>query len=696
MSISHYSNKYERTEWGIHTNNPTKYLNITGNAEIGGTIQVDSVANDDTETRLLVLNTADNVFEYRNVSSLPNPFNQDLNTFDPVEFDQVNIDGNFLLSTFNDSFTRFHQTPAVNFNDKIFEFQSDTDTGSVRLDVNNLGQKSAGLRLKTNNLYDGNAFIQYETGNNRWFGGINKTSNEYRLHYSPGDPSDNLYNAGNERLSLTTAGDLAITGSLNSDTLVLQNVVNDNTETKILVWNSGTKTVEYRDISSIPAGNPFDQDLNIADSPTFQELYIGGTDNLGIGASTDSLSSFNQTPTITTGIKTYAFASETSDSPVLLEVVNRDTSTTAHSGLLLHTSSVGGNQLIIHETPTGNQWTVGRQKSTETYRWNYSAAGSGDYLTNDTNTKMFLDTSGNLDIDGTISLNSDNLKIVGQTDSNTQFIQTPAITTGQKEFVFSSTSTDEPVQLSVRNFGTGDNAHTGITLFNTLGGGNMFSKYYELGCCVWLNGYQTSSNTFRWNYDIGGNDDLDNDGNTRMFLDISGNLDINGAFTSSPALVQTDPYVGTISSAGTLNKAIRTGFSTGNNSTSSTTPVTTIGVYYTVNSGGWGFILNTNSDWTAIAGPDATYSGADSGVVFVDANIEFTSGSTNVVELAIFKNGARQIGSRRDVDNGHTMSLSVAAGFAIVPTDVITLKVANHSVANDIIITSGYMNIRSL
>ena len=531
MSISHYSNKYEKTEWGIHTNSPTADLNITNNATIGGTIQVDTVANDDTENRLLVLNTADNVFEYRNVSSLPNPniFDQDLNTFDPVEFKQVDIDGgDFLLSTFNDSFTRLHQTPAVTTGDKVFEFQTQTDTGAARIDLNNAGNKSSGLKLQTKTTSDGNAFIQYETGTNRWFEGINKTNNEFAIHYSPGHPSDNLYNAANERLTLTNTGNL-----------------------------------------------------------TVKQLSIDET-NLVIDTVDDCTSTFTQTPAPPNGLKTFTFKSTTNSGPVQVEANNTANNGTSHAAISIVTGTDnmtggGGNTCAIYDNKGGNNFTVGHKKADETFRFNYGADPT-DYLETDALTQMTLTNTGNLTIPGglsssyidngqgnnilyymnqpvgnindvifntvtsttslngvTVDINSGNTIISSASDSLTDIIQTPAITTGNKDFKFTSNTSDSEVSIFAVNNNSTATAHASLKACAQLTGGNIFTKYLRIGFAQWVSGYQASTTNFRWNYDVTGNDNLDIDANTRMKLTSTGDLTTTGSVNASALLLQTVP-----------------------------------------------------------------------------------------------------------------------------------------------------------
>jgi len=505
---------------------PNQDLNTTDSPEFVG-LTLTGIPNDDTEDKLIVIDAITDQLEYRNKSSL---HDQNLDTTGTPSWQSAGIKGTeFVLSTFDDSFTRFHQAPAVTNNDKLFEFQSDTDTGAVRLDVNNNGNKSAGIKLTTKNTGTGNNFIQWENGGNRWFSGVNKANNEFAVHYSPGDPTDNLFNGANERLSLSNTGDLTTLGDINSDSLILQTVPNDNTETKLLVWNSTGKDVEYRDVTSLPIVNPFDQSLNQADPVDFLSVDINN--NTLINSNTDSLSSFTQTPAITTGYKQFAFLSDTSDSPVVVEVINADLTATAHTGILLHNPSVGGgNQLAIYETPTENQWTVGRQRTSDTFRWNNSAAGSGDFLTVDANTKMSLSNAG------VLGLNGDNLVINPSSDSVTLFEQTPAVTTGQKQFLFQSNTSDNLAGFFVENMNPTATAHVGMYFrADKLGctglGGNQCVIFESCGLSNWSVGHQKSTNTYRWNYSTIASAYLTNDAKTQMKLSSTGDLALEGTTT---------------------------------------------------------------------------------------------------------------------------------------------------------------------
>lgn len=59
--------------------------------------------------------------------------------------------------------------------------------------------------------------------------------------------------------------------------LTVTGVPKDDAETKLLVLDSVTNSLEYRDVQSLPAKNPFDQNLNTTNNPTFQKLLLADT-----------------------------------------------------------------------------------------------------------------------------------------------------------------------------------------------------------------------------------------------------------------------------------------------------------------------------------------------------------------------------------------------------------------------------------
>jgi len=64
--------------------------------------------------------------------------------------------------------------------------------------------------------------------------------------------------------------------TIGGDNIVFNNILQDNTQNKLLVLDSVSNQVEFRDVSSLPGGggggNPFDQDLNTFDNPQFNSL----------------------------------------------------------------------------------------------------------------------------------------------------------------------------------------------------------------------------------------------------------------------------------------------------------------------------------------------------------------------------------------------------------------------------------------
>ena len=472
---------------------------VSDDALFNGDITINSLTQDDTETKLVSWNSIDKSVEY---VERDNMFGQALSATSPVEHLSLSLNNdNTIISSVNDSLTAVAQTPAVTTGLKDFIFQSETDDTSTRLLIQNRSANAtahSSLLLQTDadvcSGNGGNQCILYDSCSvGGWIVGRQRTTNTFRWNYDAIGP-EYLTNDANTKMYLASNGDLHLGRFL---------YLNDN-------------------------------------ATTFQ-------------ANGDSDAIVGQAPASTAGPKSFRFVSESTDSAVVMRVQNQANSLTGHSSIYLLRDAVlcngnAGNGTILFERCGFSKWEIGHQSSTDTFRFNYGAGY--DYLTNDAYTKMFLDTSGNLEIDGEMRIGNNNVIISTANDSITGFNQTPAVTTGQKEFVFTSASTDKPVLLSVRNFATGPNAHTGVSVFNSPGGGNMFTKYFELGCCVWLSGFQTSTETFRWNYDAVGDDNLNIDANTKMSLSNTGDLTTNNLVLNGPA---ADPaYISMQSDNGTV------------------------------------------------------------------------------------------------------------------------------------------------
>mgnify|MGYP003643268766 CR=1 FL=1 len=546
--------------------------------------------------------------------------------------------GNTIISSINDSETGFLQTPAITTGSKRFIFNSDT-TNDVTAFIQNQNAGAAAhsaVLLQTDRLActggGGNQVILYDTCS---IGG---------------------WEAGRQRTTNTFRWNYG-----------LPSYLTDDANTRMVLGNSGTLQLKKSGDNGV----------------TFEPIN-------------DSYTILRQVPAVTTGNKQFQFRSNTSNDVMCVDVFNDSAAATAHTATCTYSQATGGNNMHkFIKQGTGN-WSMGYQSGTNDFRLNWDTVGN-DNLTNDANTKLFLDTAGNLDIDGTLSLNSSNVVITGVSDSFTSIKQTPAITTGEK-FVNYESESSGGVQIEVNNLSNVATANSGFRARIATGSsGNMYTSYFNNGTGQWIEGYQGGTNDHRWNWDTVGSDVLNTDANTRMILDTSGNLDINGTLTSSPADTILDSYVGTISDTGVLNKAIRTAFSATNDQTLSTTIVSAIGAYYTMNSGGWGTAYNQfTGDWTSVAGANVTYSGTQDGIVTISGNMVFTASNNDIVELAIFQNAGRRVGSRTVVVNGNSSNLSVQVNIALVVGDVITLKVANHSTTTDIITRSGWMNIVSV
>lgn len=197
--------------------------------------------------------------------------------------------------------------------------------------------------------------------------------------------------------TLTTVSDDAL---FNGD-ITINSLNQDDTETKLVTWNSGDKSVEY-----VERDNMFGQALSVTSPVEHLSLSLNN-DNTIISSGDDSNTLFLQTPAIATGAKSFIFNSDTTND-VNLFVQNQNGGASAHTGIFLQTDADacagnGGNTYIIYETCGLSGWTAGRQQTTNTFRWNYLTSAT-DSLENDANTKMFLDTSGNLTLTGTANL----------------------------------------------------------------------------------------------------------------------------------------------------------------------------------------------------------------------------------------------------------------------------------------------------
>jgi len=105
----------------------------------------------------------------------------------------------------------------------------------------------------SNNIIDAdNSFIFGNSSNTKGFGGNTMFSDGIGGSLAIANDAFTAQFAGGYRFRLdasSTAVNISSTGIVTID-----NVVNNNTEKQLLVWNVSTKEVEYRDVSSLPGG----------------------------------------------------------------------------------------------------------------------------------------------------------------------------------------------------------------------------------------------------------------------------------------------------------------------------------------------------------------------------------------------------------------------------------------------------------
>lgn len=533
--------------------------------------------------------------------------------------------------------------------------------------------------------------------------------------------------------------------------LELTGILQDDTQTKLLVLDSVTDVMEFRNVSSLPVVNPFDQDLNRADLVRFQrvDVYNPATDDR-VDITTDATGTqYRSSSTVFTGPKEINLSHTSNDDTVTFKFENR--SITAGTDAQLNIDADDDAYISFTDDGISNKYHIGYNAGVDQFRIVHGNNAM------DSTTALYVDAAENVWVSklkiGTvledfvpstkmlmwddrfgeggvkwkdistlpalnpfdqdlnkanevefsqIAIDGTNLLIDTSSDSFAEFYQTPVVTTGFKQFTFSSDTSDSNVAINIRNRNANANAHSSVLLQTDIDalagdGGNSFITYHSSNLGGWVAGKQKSTNTYRWNYSAGTSDFLTIDANTKMLLENTGALTITAALTSSPADTILDSYVGTISDTGVLNKAIRTAYSATNDQTLSTTVISVVGTYYTVNSGGWGTAYNQfTGDWTAAAGPNITYSGTRDGIVTISGNMVFTASNNDIVELAIYQNASRRVGSRTVIINGNESTLSVQVNIALVVGDVITLKVANHTTTTDVISRSGWMNIVSV
>ena len=84
-------------------------------------------------------------------------------------------------------------------------------------------------------------------------------------------PSSNPFNQ-----DLNTTDDVDFNSLEIQNSLIVNNMVEDNAQTRLLIQNPVDNKIGYRLVSSLPVVNPFNQDLNTFNSPNFQNGFFNG------------------------------------------------------------------------------------------------------------------------------------------------------------------------------------------------------------------------------------------------------------------------------------------------------------------------------------------------------------------------------------------------------------------------------------
>lgn len=624
----HYFNSLEKSIWTIHLTEPRTSIDVTGDLKIGGIATLGTVEQDDTQDKVLVLNAATNVVEYRDAPTInTNIFNQDLNTFNNVSFRKVDINNNVDIESIFPGEVRLILDSATP--DAKFENVANATNGTVSLSIQNIAETVNAHSLlvskstKSAENVGGNTAALFDNdGGNKWIIGHKSSDNTFRFNNST-DASDILTDDANTKLLLESDGALTIAKNMRI---------------------SSTSDTQHR-IVMLPKGS-----------------QTGGGSLLLAG-----------------------FA----DQGYQLIVSNENRTADSHSILTLTSDglsgNLGGNNVIVLGNSAGvsDTWNFGKKKTDSSFRWNY---GDADFLQDDTNTKMKLDSGGIL------TLNED-LTITPSSDSVTLFSQQPDLTAGTKSFTFESSSSDSSVQLEVLNNQDVATAHSEVLIRTQFSGGNPIIRHFRSGFAVWVHGYQTSSNTYRWNLDGSGNDKLDNDTNTRMFLDGSGNLTLTGSLKSTASLNNDAPSFGAVNSDNTQSKIKRVGNYMASNSTIASVLIPGIGTPAILPSGGFSNLFNLNSEWTNI-GCESTYNGSEGAFIQIQGSTTINGNAGEVIQLLILRNNVTYA-STGILLSGAEQHITINSLYFVLPTETISLRIANLSSTNNVNIRGCLFSIRS-
>ena len=260
-----FSNNTEKTNYALNS----KHLRSSDDhifTEINNILKIEQVNLNNSLNDVLVWDNITKTVHYKDIITI-NPFDQDLNTTDNVQFNQVDINGTTIDS--NATTMTFDHTGSTGLIHRYnLVGESAITNGGVCLEVQNRAAGTTCLRLISDTVGgagSGSQWVDYlATGGNQWSHGHNVSSNEFSLYRG--------VFGGPNLVARYLSNDTYIGSGTHSVKDLIIREVSLIEHTKLLTWNSGTGSVNYREVSSLPVGNPFDQSLNTTDNVQFNNL----------------------------------------------------------------------------------------------------------------------------------------------------------------------------------------------------------------------------------------------------------------------------------------------------------------------------------------------------------------------------------------------------------------------------------------
>ena len=306
-------------------------------------ITLSNILQDDLQNKLLVLDSVSNKIEYRNVSSLPvvSPFDQNLNTTDSVEFGNVapiitspvnstlKIYGDCAINTYKEG--EVH--PRVSLNNSN-SFNNPTINLNCYVDDNGdtIMSKTRGFQILqtitdtwltatggvAGDINTGNLLMNFSYNDSVQFFQKVKLGTNIPTSTISNDFICTLINSDNECVNLPRENlfeqDLLPSSSVEFADITLSNILQDDLQNKLLVLDSVSNKIEYRNVSSLPTGNPFNQNLNTTDNVTFNNVFV---DNL---LQVDQI--LENTLNAGVGIGSWSFKTQKVKSDALVSAIN--------------------------------------------------------------------------------------------------------------------------------------------------------------------------------------------------------------------------------------------------------------------------------------------------------------------------------------------------------------------------------------